>query len=403
MTRSHRPFPARPAPADERQHRTVHRAFTQDVRLPAAASVIDEPVTVVEVLYEGNPRRGLTARCRTAAGREHVLALADVRFPEGSEAARHVARYRAWLGLTRDPDQADSGREGDDRPAADIDRSRPVELVVLSLTDSAGRCHLLGTDRLITVRGGYLGGAVPGEIITVRPRRHWRYARHEYLAGDVTGRRLDVTALGLVPLRVEPFGTWDPAEEYWGEDGDVIESWAQAIIDRGPRPEFEMEQVLPGTDPDDPDSDPITGAIDLRDAGDPAGARRMLMKLLDDDLRCLDAHVHLGNWAFDHSPGDALRHYEVAVRIGEMSLGGDFDGVLRWGMIDNRPFLRALHGYGLCVWRLERWDEAERVFDRMLWMSPSDNQGVRFLLPAVRARQRWEDEWGTDGASDGAR
>ena len=98
-----------------------------------------------------------------------------------------------------------------------------------------------------------------------------------------------MAALGLVPLRLEPLGTWDPAEEYWGEDVDVIEDWAQVIIDRGPRPEFEMEQVLPGTDPDDPDSDPITTAIDLRDAGDPAGARRMLMELLDADLRCLDA------------------------------------------------------------------------------------------------------------------
>ncbi len=74
-----------------------------------------------------------------------------------------------------------------------------------------------------------------------------------------------------------------------------------------------------------------------------------------------------------------------------MSLGDDFDGVLPWGHIDNRPFLRCMHGYGLCLWRLGRFDEAERVFDRMLWLNPSDNQGVRFLIEDVRAKRAWEE------------
>ena len=86
-----------------------------------------------------------------------------------------------------------------------------------------------------------------------------------------------------------------------------------------------------------------------------------------------------------------MRHYEVGVRIGEQSLGADFDGLLPWGHIDNRPFLRCLHGYGLCLWRLKRFEEAESVFDRMLWLNPSDNQGVRCLIGEVRAKTAWED------------
>jgi hypothetical protein len=27
----------------------------------------------------------------------------------------------------------------------------------------------------------------------------------------------------------------------------------------------------------------------------------------------------------------------------------------------------------------------------MLWMNPSDNQGVRFILPEVRAKRDWQD------------
>jgi hypothetical protein len=84
------------------------------------------------------------------------------------------------------------------------------------------------------------------------------------------------------------------------------------------------------------------------------------------------------------SPDYAIRHYEAGLRIGELSLGASFDGLLPWGLIDNRPFLRCMHGYGLCAWRLGQFDEAGRIFDRILWLNPTDNQGVRFLVEEVR-------------------
>ena len=80
------------------------------------------------------------------------------------------------------------------------------------------------------------------------------------------------------------------------------------------------------------------------------------------------------------------------IEVGELSLDESFDGLLPWGHIDNRPFLRCLHGYGLCLWRLERRGEAARVFDRLLWLSPSDNLGVRFLVEPVRSGEKWRDD-----------
>jgi hypothetical protein len=123
----------------------------------------------------------------------------------------------------------------------------------------------------------------------------------------------------------------------------------------------------------------------------PAGAYKVLMELCGADLRCLDAHAHLGNLAFDRIAGDAIRHYEVGFRIGELSLPEGFDGVLPWGHIDNRPFLRCMHGFGLCLWRLGRFEEAHRILNRMLWLNPSDNQGVRILIADVCAKGAWED------------
>jgi hypothetical protein len=50
-----------------------------------------------------------------------------------------------------------------------------------------------------------------------------------------------------------------------------------------------------------------------------------------------------------------------------------------WLDLDSRPFMRALHGRGLCLWRLGRVDEARHVFAWMLELNPNDNQGTRFL------------------------
>jgi len=268
----------------------------------------------------------------------------------------------------------------------------PIDLAFLANRGRSMACRRLPGWAPVWLRARRFWGFVPGEILSVRPTACWTDEGRDFMSGAVVSQRIDAKALGLRPLRLEPMGQWDPAEEYWGEDGDPIEEWAKPIIACGPRPLFEMEQVLPGLDLDDPDSDPICLAVDQTNGGDRYGARESLMALCEADLRCLDAHAHLGNFMFDASAELAIRHYEVGVRIGELSLGDTFDGVLSWGLIDNRPFLRCLHGYGLCLWRLTRFEEAAGVFERILWLNPSDNQGARFVIDQVRARRRWEPE-----------
>jgi hypothetical protein len=39
--------------------------------------------------------------------------------------------------------------------------------------------------------------------------------------------------------------------------------------------------------------------------------------------------------------------------------------------------------------------EAERVFDRLLWLNPADNQGVRFNIASVRPRRTSKENEGT--------
>jgi tetratricopeptide (TPR) repeat protein len=265
-----------------------------------------------------------------------------------------------------------------------------ASLIVLNIKSRVARCMLEGTGYLITFRSSETWDLEPGQIIEVATRKAWMFKGHPYLSGEVRSKRIDVAALGLEPLALEPMGDWDPAKEYWLAEDEPMVDWEQIIAGAGPRPMFEMEQIIPGDDPET--EGPILAAIDLAQGGDPEGASEILYGLLEADLRCLDAYCHLGNLHFDNRPEMALDHYRIGMGIGELSLPEKFNGVLHWGFIDNRPFLRCVHGAGLCLWRLKRFDEAKDVFERLLWMSPADQLGVRFVVDEVAAHKIWQPD-----------
>ena len=204
--------------------------------------------------------------------------------------------------------------------------------------------------------------------------------------------RIDIEKLALEPLPLEggeledvasysdPYRRPDPYAPLWKK------------LTAKPRPSLEFDGIAWGAFPGaDPEENPTCDAAELSEAGDHEGARELLMEALGTDLRCLDAHAHLGNLLFDLSPQRAIVHYEIGVRIGELSLPAGFDGLLIWGRLYNRPFLRCLHGYGLCQWRLGRTPQAQQVFERILSLNPNDNQGVRFCWYNLRRRRRWEE------------
>lgn len=192
------------------------------------------------------------------------------------------------------------------------------------------------------------------------------------------------------PLALQPMGDWDPTEEYWGEPGEPLDPLSEEIAAAGVRPCFEMEQVLPGVEPDDWDTDPIVEAADLHRAGYDREAIRLLESLLAIDPRCIDAWGHLGLIAFDaRGPGPAAKLYETGVAVAERSLPEGFAGVLPWGMVDNRPFLRCLYGLALCAWRQRRWDDAEAMLTARVWLDPTGPWDALACLEPVRTRTRW--------------
>jgi hypothetical protein len=352
---------------EDEQLWSFRQAFEDEVPLPVEGSVIGEAVSVIKIAYDGKPQRGLRATCRKTNLKTYEVALADVEFPDDSKAAPYLKAYHRWLGFPapRKSRRAELLEKIKKTKAGvgEIDISKSAELIVLGVKkQEAARCRLLGQDKELTLRTSGLWNVTPGEIVTVIPKKHWSYAGHPYLSADITGTRFDLAALNLTALQLTDEGMWNPKDEYWGEENEPMQEWERKIIARGPRPQYEMEQIVPGVKPKDfdIDTDPILEAVELKEAGDFVGADQVLNGLLIADLRCLDAHAHLGNFKFDHRPEIALRHYDIGRRIGELSLDPDFSGVLRWAMIDNRPYLplslapesfrrsrRRLHPYAL--------------------------------------------------------
>lgn len=377
------------AEGDDEQLCALQQTLELNVKVPSAASIAGEPVMVTRFDYDGNARRGLTATIRRPDGSKHVIAAADISLAD-TASHRYVEAYRRWMGVAPSIPTPPPAKKF--APLETEVSSASIDVVILSLSARAVLCKTLNSGELVTIRTGKHWQVVPGEIVTIKPVKRWTYGGAPYLSGSVESTQLDAKQIGLTPLKLQSYGQWDPAEEFWGDPGDPIPAWAKKIIKCGRRPQFEMEQVFPEEGPEVTMSDPIIDSIDRKNAGDHSGAYDILMRLCRADLRCLDAHAHLGNLSFDTRPKHAIRNYEVGVRIGELSLPSNFNGVLLWRMIDNRPFLRCLYSFGLCLWRLERFEESLAVFERILWMNPPDNQGARFVIDDVRKRRAWRSD-----------
>lgn len=279
-------------------------------------------------------------------------------------------------------------------PDAPLDKpTRRVEAAVIRLNHASARVRILGEDGHVTLRSKDIRRAVPGQIATLTLTRRWTYRGHSYAVGVVEDAKTDVAKLGLEPLPLSEHGLDDVARthEPYRRPDPYAPLWKRNTAK--PRPSFEMHPIAwdaVAFGSDDVDETPVCDAAELAEQGDVESARELLMDVLSVDLRCIDAHAHLGNLVFDRSPRDAIIHYEIGVKIGELSLGPAFDGLLLWGRTHNRPFLRSLQGYGLCLWRLGRTAEARAVFERILAMNPNDNQGVRFCWLDLQRERTWE-------------
>jgi len=191
-------------------------------------------------------------------------------------------------------------------------------------------------------------------------------------------------------LKIHDTGDWSVDFEVLcldESDQEMLDIYSR-VIKKGTRNSWEMEQVLPGDDPEDIDC-PILKGIDLASTlGYDAGIR-YFKSLVDEDPRCIDAYAHLGLFYFEQNnfsdTQKAKTYYKQGAYIGFSAIGVDrMHDVFLWGQIDNRPFLRCLEGYAFCLAREGKLQEALSVFEHMLLLNPHDNQGARFNIYDIK-------------------
>ncbi len=279
------------------------------------------------------------------------------------------------------------------------DSPERVAAIVLKCNEASLRIQVPGESGSFTLRcSGYDAHLIaPGQFVELTVSKRWTWRGDVYVTGTIEQVWTNVPALALTPLPLSEHGEHDPREgaDEVEDEGPFADMWAE--LSSGPKTEYEFHEIAwgggVGVDPADKLACLVSDAAEIV-PHDPAGARALLMDALVADLRCIDAHVHLGNMVFERSAERALIHYEIALGIGELSLGPDFDGCLPWGWLFNRPFLRALHGFGLCMWRMGQPDRAREAFERMMRLNLDDNQGVRFCLADLYRGRSWEQSRG---------
>jgi tetratricopeptide (TPR) repeat protein len=124
------------------------------------------------------------------------------------------------------------------------------------------------------------------------------------------------------------------------------------------------------------------------DRGEPEEALRCYERAIDVDPDNSDAWCGRGKAAYDLGRLErADRDFLKALRLARRALhdtGGEKTPtgprVRWWADPATRPYLRALHGHGLCRFWLGSYEDAARVFRKLLKLAPTDPLDVRFLV-----------------------
>lgn len=123
--------------------------------------------------------------------------------------------------------------------------------------------------------------------------------------------------------------------------------------------------------------DQFYNAIEI---SDPDKYLSELDTIIKEDPEFIDAYNSIGWFEIDiKNYGSAFAVFSEAYEIGRKLIPSDFKGKILWAELDNRPFLRTMHGLGLTYLFLQEWERASDIFVKLLNYNPNDNQGVRAM------------------------
>jgi tetratricopeptide (TPR) repeat protein len=263
------------------------------------------------------------------------------------------------------------------------------ELFVVKILNNGLRTKDIATGEYIS-----LNTRVPFKIseldtITFKIEKEWIFKKHKYASGKILDNRLIFSNIKTKTLVYESDGIWDPHESY----GNEAEEYFPDYIREGYREAYIFKDYT-GYGFYEKDDDPVYNSVELKEYGEEEKAYDLLTKLWQDYPECIDALVHIGSMYFY---SELFLHrsyncYKAAVEIAERGMPEDIDGIFLWICHENRPYLRALNGLYLILWKQKEYEKAYEVATKLLRMCPTDNLGVRFNIEKIKNREKWEEE-----------
>ena len=107
-------------------------------------------------------------------------------------------------------------------------------------------------------------------------------------------------------------------------------------------------------------------------SGNRRAAVKLLRRALEIDPQHADAHNQLGIVSLEARKLKAAeQHFRSAIDGGQRHLERDGSKV-RWGFIENRPYLRGLSNLALVLLEQKKWAEALAIHRQMLQLNPDD-------------------------------
>jgi hypothetical protein len=150
------------ASGEDEQLWAFRQALQDNVAVPCDGYLIGDPVSVIEFDYDGNERRGLTAKCRRKDGRQHIWRPHETGFRIGElSPGKNFEGLLPWGMIDNRPFL---------RPFASASAGgRPGRRLRLSFAINSRNHHT--TDLPFLAIYNSLGVAVPGRSLPARPLR----------------------------------------------------------------------------------------------------------------------------------------------------------------------------------------------------------------------------------------
>jgi tetratricopeptide (TPR) repeat protein len=116
---------------------------------------------------------------------------------------------------------------------------------------------------------------------------------------------------------------------------------------------------------------------------DPKKRAAIAKKALKISQNCSEAYLVLAEDTVEES--EALKLYDQSIQAAQRALGETFLNDLRfignyWLILETRPLMRAMMEKALLLEEMNEYLSAWRIYNELLFLNPSDDQGVRFML-----------------------